>query len=130
MKNLIRKFNQIIDELEKEKKNFYLFALFSRNKDSHPLWDIVVSAAWLNPSNIESYNLISSKLKTFFSSSELLNFARIVVVRPDAPIVKIINKTIKTTGTGFIKLSNITLLSQEVGFKIELGYVLRSSKLE
>src|SRR3989338_3518458 len=62
MNEIIERLKQLIKNIEGEQGPLLIFALFLR-EDSIEKWDIIISAAWLNSNEMESYKLISGKLQ-------------------------------------------------------------------
>jgi hypothetical protein len=85
MKETIEKLKSVIRALEKEHGPFLIFALFLREA-ALERWDIVISATWLNSTEMGAYKIISSKLQEFLSDSELVQLSRIVLLDQDDPV--------------------------------------------
>jgi hypothetical protein len=62
MNEIIIKVKSVIKDLEKEHGPLLICALFLRDGDLEK-WDIIMSAPWLNPTEMQSYKTVSSKLQ-------------------------------------------------------------------
>ncbi len=126
MKEVLEKFKTIIQSLESEHGSFLVFALFLREKPFET-WDIVISATWLNSSELSSYRLIASKLQEFLTESESLQFSRIVLLDPDDSTVKFL-LDLETVKNGGYKEFSGEALTEKFKFTIKRAYLLRSLK--
>jgi|ERR1700722_20727068 len=91
-------------------------------------WDIIISAFWLNPTEMQSYKTISSKLQESLSDTELVQFSRIVLLNHDDPVVSYLQGLEIISNGGFKELS-ANELSEKFKFTIKRAYLLRSQKL-
>jgi hypothetical protein len=41
-------------------------------------WDVIVSVSWLNPREMQSYDIVSGKVRSVLDGSEIVQFSRIV----------------------------------------------------
>ncbi|PWU16051.1 MAG: hypothetical protein C5B45_01365 [Chlamydiae bacterium] len=83
--------------------------------ESNDKWDFIVAAPWLNSNELESYKLISGKLQTSLTESELLQIARIVILDPEDQVVKFLQT-----------LETVEELTGKFKFEIKQAYLLRS----
>ena len=126
MKEVLDKFKTLIKSLESEHGSFLVFALFLREKPFET-WDIIISATWLNPKEMHSYKLISSKLQEVLTESESLQFSRIVLLDSDDPTVKFL-LDLETVKNGGYKEFSGEALTEKFKFTIKRAYLLRSLK--
>jgi hypothetical protein len=126
MNEIIEKFKLIIKNIENEHGPLLICALILRDGDLEK-WDLIISATWLNPSKMESYKMISSKLQTTFTDSELVMFSRIVILNNDDPVVSYL-QNLQTISNGGYKELRADELSDKFKFSIKRAYLLRSQK--
>lgn len=126
MNETINKLKSAISALEKENAPLLICALFLR-EDPLEKWDIVISASWLNPKEMQSYRTVSSKLQESLSDSELVKFSRIVILNQDDPVVSYLQSLETITNGGFKELRGDEL-SEKFKFTIKRAYLLRSQK--
>ena len=126
MIEIIEKLKSAIESLEKENSPLLICALFLRD-DAMGKWDIVLAASWLNPKEMSSYEILSSKLQNFLSDSELMQFSRIVILDQDDPIISFLLE-LETVKNGGYKELSTDVLSEKFNFTIKKAYLLRSQK--
>ena len=126
MKEVLEKFKTIIKSLESGHGSFLVFALFLREKPFET-WDIIISATWLNSSELSSYKLISAKLQEVLTGQEFLQFSRIVLLDPDDQTVKFL-LDLETVKNGGYKEFSGEALTEKFKFTIKRAYLLRSLK--
>lgn len=126
MNEIIEKIKSIIKDLEKENGPLLICALFLRDGESEK-WDMVVSASWLNPTDMQSYKTVSSKLQELLSDAELVQFSRIVILNKDDPVVSYL-LGLETISNGGYKELRADELSEKFKFTIKRAYLLRSQK--
>jgi hypothetical protein len=126
MKRIIEKIKNAIDSLEKEHSSLLLCALFLREEPLEK-WDIVVSASWLNSKEMQSYHIVSTKMRAILDESEVVRFSRIVILDPEDPVVSYL-QNLETISNGGYKELKADELSDEFGFTIKKAYLLRSKK--
>jgi hypothetical protein len=127
MNEIIKKIKAAIVELEKEHKPLLICALFLR-EDPLEKWDIVISASWLTPTEMESYKIVSTKIQKYLNESELMQFARIVLLDQLDPVVSYLQNLKTIDNGGFHELKE-NELSDKFRFTIKRAYLLRSQKL-
>jgi hypothetical protein len=126
MKEVLDKFKDLIKSLESEHGQFLVFALFLR-VEPFETWDLIISADWLSPSEMNSYRLIASKLQEVLTESESLQFSRIVLLKPDDPTIKFL-LDLETVKNGAYKEFSGEALTEKFKFTIKRAYLLRSLK--
>ncbi len=127
MNEMIGKLKSIIKDLEEEHGPLLICALFLRDGDLDK-WDLIISAAWLNPTKMQSYKIISSKLQESLSEGELVQLSRIVILDKDDPVVSYL-LGLETIVNGGFKELRADELSDKFKFTIKRAYLLRSQKL-
>lgn len=128
MKDIIEKIKLLIKDLEKENGPLSICALFLRDGDLEK-WDLIVSASWLNPAEMESYRIISTKLQNSLNSSELVHFSRVVILRKDDPVVAYL-LGLETISNGGYKELRADELSEKFKFIIKKAFLLRSQNVK
>lgn len=126
MNSLLENAKKVVLELEKEHGSILVFALFLRTE---PLerWDVVVSASWLNASDMNAYQLVGSKLQSVLNDEELLQISRIVILDEEDPAISFLQETISITN-GKIEEQPSEPLSNRFGFTIKQAFILRCKK--
>lgn len=127
MKETIDKLKNAVVALEKEHSLFVICALFLR-EDPLEKWDIIISAPWLNPKEMDSYQIISSMLQKYLNESEFIQFSRIVILNQDDPVVSYL-LNLETVANGGYKELRPDELSEKFKFIIKRAYLLRSQTI-
>jgi hypothetical protein len=127
MKEEIQKLKSVVSALEQSHGQLLIFALFLREEPLEK-WDIIVSAPWLDSSELSSYTIVSSEIKKTLTDSELMQFSRIVILNPNDAVVSYI-QDLKTITNGGFELLEAPVLSEHFGFTIKKAYLLRSQKI-
>ena len=128
MKHLIGKIKNAIEVLEKECGHSLKICALVLREDPLEKWDIIVSEPWLNPKEMESYNIVSSKIQKQLDSSELVQFSRIVILDHNDPVVTYLRSLQTITNGGFEELK-ADELSERFKFNIKKAFLLRSSEV-
>lgn len=125
MKEMLDKLKKLISSLETDKKSeFLIFAMFLPD-ESNDKWDLIISAPWLNSSELDSYKFISDKLQKYLTDPELIQIARIVILDPEDQVVKFL-QTLETVKNGGYKELRPEELTEKFKFVIKRAYLLRS----
>lgn len=127
MIDIMSKIKSVIKDLENEYGPITFCAIFLRN-DDFDKWDFLISASWLNTSEMQSYKSISSQLRKWLSDAELNQFSRIVILNQDDPVVSYF-LGLETISNGSFKELPTDELSDKFKFTIKKAYLLRSQKL-
>lgn len=83
---VIEKFISIEKEAAEEKGSFVLFGLFER-EDTPNMWDVVISASWLDVKKKENYDYFARKITAKLGPQEVVMLSRIVLLAPSEPFV-------------------------------------------
>ena len=83
------KLKQFIEQVEEQKGRFTLFGIFVR-EDSPGLWDLVVSAPWLESGKLKALGEFVKKMSDTFGQDEIMSFSRIVTLNHDDPTLQAI----------------------------------------
>jgi len=126
MEQIIKKIKNAINSLESENDLLLICALFLREEPLEK-WDIIISAPWLNPKELESYKKVSSKFQEFLTDSELLKFSRIVLLDQNDPVITYLLDLKSIKNGGYEELAKDEL-SDKFKFTIKRAYLLRSQK--
>ncbi len=129
MKEILEKLKIILKELEKEHGLILLFAFFLR-EEALGDWDLLVSASWLKPGILESYETISKVIKKHFDLEELMKISRIVILKAEDAAVSFLQDLHAVPNGAFIEVQNCEPLSDEFGFTIRRAFILRCIKQE
>ena len=82
-----KKFEQIRKDIIADRGQLSLFALFLL-EGAEDQWDLVVAAPWLDADQTAALRYLSKKLTTRLSKRELLEIARIVLIKQNDPSLK------------------------------------------
>jgi hypothetical protein len=124
------KLKSVVQSLEKRHKPILLFAIFQR-EDSLQKWDIIISAPWLSSSDKNAYQTVVSTIQAHLSTSELIQFSRIVILDHNDPVTSFLQDICPLTNGGYKKSPedfSVEPLSDKFGFNIKKAYVLRCQK--
>ena len=101
---------------------FELFAVVHRE---HPLglWDMVVSAPWLNPDKIESYRLMTDALQAALTPKEFLEFSRTVILEKGNPFLESVLSMVSCEH-GMQELRDMTV----EGISIRIAHVITAMR--
>jgi hypothetical protein len=80
----IEKLQKLMKQVEARKGRFTFFGVFMR-EDSPGLWDLVVSAPWLESGRLEALRELAEEMSEVFGRDEVLSFSRIVTLNQDDP---------------------------------------------
>src|SRR5579871_6518443 len=122
MKEIIDKLKSVVQALEKENAPLLICALFLREEPLEK-WDFILSAPWLNRQEMQSYNIVSSKLQDFLNDSELFELSRIVILDPDDSVISYL-QNLETISNGGYKELRADELSAKFKFTIKRAYLL------
>ena len=122
MKELLQKLVTLEKDLSTEKGGFLLFGLFLR-EDSVDLWDLVISAPWLEPHGKKSLNLIAGELKSRLETDELLSISRIILLEPNNSGMNAIHRAVATEH-GRVELQDTAFF----GMQMRHAYIITSKR--
>ncbi len=126
MKEILEKLKSVVFALEKEHGPILVFALFLR-EDPLEQWDVVVSASWLSSSEMSAYKMVTSKIQEVLTSSELMQFSRVVILDADDPVVSFLQDSFTITN-GHIEEVSVSTLAERLKFIIKRAYLMRCQK--
>jgi hypothetical protein len=119
---LVQKAKEIERTLSDKKGSFSLFALFLR-EDAAGVWDLLVSAQWIEKNKRAALTEISNALREKLSEEELLSISRIVMPRRDDPGLKAIQKVISIEH-GDAEVKNCVFF----GLEIRQAFIITSKR--
>lgn len=131
MKEILDKLKSVVQVLENDHGSILLFALFLR-EDSLERWDIVISAPWLSSSDKKAYSIVVSQIQLVLTTSELVQFSRVVILDNTDPIVSFLQEVCPLTNGGFKESPKDFSIEPFVGkfnFTIKKAYILRCQNL-
>ena len=118
MKDIVEKVTEIEKETSAERGEYDLFALFLREESSNK-WDILVSAKWISESKEDALKYLAQRIQKSFTSSELLQISKIVIIEKNNPALPALLQAISVEhGSAEIKDSNFFGLQIKHGFLI------------
>ena len=118
MKDIVEKVTAIEKETSAERGEYDLFALFLREESSNK-WDILVSAKWISESKEDALKYLAQRIQKSFTSSELLQISKIVIIEKNNPALPALQQAISVEhGSAEIKDSNFFGLQIKHGFLI------------
>jgi hypothetical protein len=122
MKAFAEKLSVVEQSIAEEKGPFLLFALFLR-EDAPDLWDILVSAAWLENNKGEALRYLVPKLQKVASAGELSKLSRIVIIEKNQPALAAFQSAFHIEhGVVEVQSSNF------FGLQIKHAYVITSRR--
>jgi len=86
-------------------------------------WDLVASAPWIYLNKKGSFEYFARKLETHLGKDSLLSISRIVLLRPDNPVVEAFNRAFKVKH-GALELADTNVFDLE----IKRAYVITSQR--
>ena len=132
MNDILTRFKSVILSLEKQYGSMLVFALFLRD-DPIERWDIVVSASWLSSSERDAYEIVVPKIQESLTSSELIQFSRVVILDDTDAAVAFLQEACSVTNGTFKEAPkdfSVDIFSEKFGFSIKKAYVLRCQKIK
>ena len=127
MKEILQKLKIVLGDLEREYGIVLLFAFFLR-EEALGRWDLLISAPWLEPRVLNSYEKVSKAIQKHLDNKELLQISRIVVLEADDPAVAFLQDLHSVPNGSFVEVQNCEPLSDKFGFTIKRAFVLRCIK--
>jgi hypothetical protein len=122
MKEFAEKLRLVEQQIAEEKGSFLLFALFLR-EDAPDLWDVLVSAPWIESNKGEALRYIAPKLQSVATPEELAKLSRIVIIEKSQPALAAFQSAFHVEhGLADVRNSNF------FGLPIEHAYIITSRK--
>lgn len=128
MRDFYQKLHLALTQLENEHDEISLFAIFLRD-NSLDLWDLIVSAQWLNSSDLNSLKIVCSKIQDSLKGSEILKLSHVVILDIDDPTVIFLRENYEVLHGHPGKLIDPEILSERLNFTIKRAYLLRCLNL-
>jgi hypothetical protein len=123
MTQFIDKLRKIEEEITTEKGSFLLFALFLRD-DAPNVWDLLVSAPWIEEDNMGALRYISKKLNDKLTEDEILNLSKIVIIDQSNPGLEAITKAVNIQH-GLVEIKD----SDFFGLQIKHAQIITSGSI-
>lgn len=122
MREFAEKLRVLEREMASEKGAFQFFALFLR-EDAPGLWDLVVSAPWMDPDKGEALRYVVRKVQAVATTDELEKLSRVVIVEVNQPGISAIQSAMHIEhGLSEIQDSNF------FGLQIDHAFVITASR--
>jgi hypothetical protein len=102
----VKKLQRIERRLSVERGPFDLFAAF-RPDSTLRLWDLLVTARWLDDWGLPEMQIIASQLNAEFALPEILKFSRIAIIERDNPGLQAIHSAVEVEH-GLREFRNVT----------------------
>lgn len=122
MKVLVEKLRTIEQRLSQEKGEFLLFALFLR-EDSPDVWDLLVSAPWIEKDKPQALRTIVQNVRREFTDQEMVLLSRVVLIEESNPALGAVQSAIHIVH-GSIEVQN----SNFFGLQIVHAYIITSQR--
>jgi hypothetical protein len=122
MKAFAEKLRPVEQEMANERGPFLLFALFLR-EDAPNLWDLLVSAPWIESDKADALHYIVAKLQTVASAEELGKLSRIAIIEKSQPALAAIQSAIHVEHS-LAEIQN----SNFFGLDIKHAYIITSRR--
>lgn len=122
MKELAEKLRAVEQQIAKEKGPFLLFALFLR-EDAPGLWDLLVSAPWIEASKGDALRYIVPRLQAVATPEELAKLSRVAIIEKSQPALAAIQSAFHVEhGLAEVQSSNF------FGLQINHAYIITSRR--
>lgn len=122
MKALVEKLQTLERKAAEEKGAFLLFALFLR-EDAPDVWDLLVSAPWIEVDKGSALRYLAEKLNTVATPEELTSLSRIVLIDQSNPALAAMQSALNIEhGAAEVQSSNF------FGLQIKHAYVITSRR--
>lgn len=122
MKSAAKKLQALEAKIAKEKGRFLLFALFLR-EDAPNVWDLVLSAPWVEKDKAASIRYVADTLKSVLSRKELTHLSRIVIIDTNNPALTKMQSGMEVEH-GLIDIQQ----SNFFGLQIKHAYIITSRR--
>jgi len=122
MRELAEKLRAVEQQIAEEKGPFLLFALFLR-EDAPGLWDLLVSAPWIEASKGEALRYIVPKLQAVATPEELAKLSRVAIIEKSQPALAAIQSAFHVEH-GLAEVQN----SNFFGLQINHAYIITSRR--
>lgn len=106
MRQMTEKLKIVATELTAKRGRFALFALIMR-EDAPDLWDLVVSADWLESAGHDGMRVVADAVQKKLSVEEVVTLSRVVVLPRRHALVKAVTSILHMTTGGDADLRNV-----------------------
>lgn len=122
MKQFAEKLAEVEKQIALEKGPFLLFALFLR-EDAPDLWDLLVSAPWIEANKGDALRYLVPKLKAVGTPDELAHLSRIAIIEKDQSALSALQSAFRIENSIVeVKDSNF------FGLQIKHAYIITSRR--
>lgn len=122
MKEFAEKLRTVEQQISAEKGPFLLFALFLR-EDAPDLWDLLVSAPWIEANKGDALRYIVPKLQAVATPEELSKLSRVAIIEKNQPSLAAIQSAFHIEhGLAEVQSSNF------FGLQIKHAYIITSRR--
>lgn len=122
MNKLLEKLRVVEQQISQERGPFVLFALFLR-EDAPGVWDLLVSAPWIEDDKGAALRYISGKLNETATREELMRLSRIVLIEQSHPALAAMQSALTIEhGSAEVQVSDF------FGLPIQHAYVITSRR--
>lgn len=122
MKELAEKLRPVEQQIAEERGPFLLFALFLR-EDAPDLWDLLVSAPWIENNKGEALRYIVPKLQAVATRDELAKLSRVAIIEKNQPALAAIQSAFHVEhGLAEVQSSNF------FGLQIKHAYIITARR--
>ncbi len=122
MKEFAEKLLPVEQQISAEKGQFLLFALFLR-EDAPNLWDLLVSAPWIEADKGQALRYIVPKLQAVATREELAKLSRVAIIEKGQPALAAIQSAFHVEhGLAEVQSSNF------FGLQIKHAYIITSRR--
>lgn len=139
-RELVDKFGKLEREIAEEKGPLTLFVILLREElgslastSSGPAtsgtgfltdrWDLIASAPWIYLDKQANFKYFAKKLQSHLGKDSLLSISRIVLLRPDNPVVEAFNQAFNVEH-GVLELADTNVF----GLEIKRAYIITSQR--
>jgi hypothetical protein len=112
MNAFVEKLQRIERRLSAERGPFELFAAFGPDSTLR-LWDLLVTAPWLDDWGLPEMQIIASQLNAEFALPEILKFSRVAIIEHDNPGLQAIHSAVEVEH-GLREFRNVTFFDVEI----------------
>jgi len=124
MNAFAEKIRLVEQRISEEKGPFLLFALFLR-EDSPDLWDLLVSAEWIDKNKATALRFITQKLREVATEQELMKLSRIAIIEQSHPALGAVQSALNVEH-GLAEIQN----SNFFGLQIKHAFIVTSRRAD
>jgi len=122
MKKFAEKLRAVEREMSEEKGRFLLFALFLR-QDAPGLWDLLVSAPWVEANKGDALRYVVPKVKAAATDEEFSRLSRIAIIEGTQPALSAVQSAFNIEH-GLVEIQR----SNFFGLQIDHAFIITSRR--